>query len=409
MRILFCSNFFYRRGGDCVYMFALADLLKQHGHQVFFFSMRHPRNAPYELDQYFVDYIDYEELNRKKSLLGAVQVLRRSIFSTQARKRIRQLITEVKPDVAHLQNIHNHLTPSILLDLNRANVPIVWTLHDFKLICPESSFLSGDRICEECRAGRFYRCTVNRCKKGSFTASLMASCEAYAHQWLRIPDRVQRFVAPSRFLRDKFVEFGWPADKISVAPSFVSAADQPEPAGAGYGAYAGILQQKKGLFTLVEALPPDAAFHFLGEGPDREILERRVRDRRLGQVVFTGRLSGEALRQEMAGADYGVLPSQCYENLPLSVLEFMALGKPVIASRIGGMPELVRHGHTGLLFEPGNARDLAAAIGSIRHDGDLRRTLGRRAWETARSEFTAERHGAQILAIYREVIGRSAA
>lgn len=405
MRVLLCSNFFYRRGGDCAYMFALADLLKAHGHEVFFFSMHHPDNAPYGLDRYFVDFIDYAELNRRKSPAVAARVLLRSIYWPPSRRKLRDLLREVKPDLAHLQNIHNHLTPSILPELNRAGVPIVWTLHDFKLICPESSFLSGDRVCEECKGGRFYRCTVNRCKKGSRAASLMASLEAYAHRGLRIPERVQHFVAPSRFLRDKFVEFGWPPDKIAAVPNFISAPAEPAAGGAGYGVYAGILQRKKGLFALVDALPAGAPFRFVGEGPEREALERRVRERGLEAVEFSGRLSGEALERQMREADYGVLPSECYENFPNFVLEMMALGKPVVASRIGGIPELVLDGETGLLFEPGNRQDLAEKLDRIRRDAGLRRELGRRAWERARSEFTPERHYQRILGIYQAASG----
>lgn len=405
MRILICSNFFYPRGGDCTYMFALADLLRRYGHEVLFFSMKHSLNRASEQQDYFVDFIDYERLNQSKTLTSAGKVLWRSIYSTQAGRRLRNLLHDLKPDVAHLQNIHAHLTPSILVELNRAGVPVVWTLHDFKLLCPESSFLSGNEICEACRDRRFYQCTVRRCKKGSWGASAVASLEAYAHLFLRIPERVRWFIAPSQFLFDEFMKFGWPRDRLVFMRNFLAELPSLGARESGYGLYAGNLHQKKGLRTLLRALdiagnPP---FRIAGEGPIREELEEEARRRGLDNLRFLGLLNGQELAAEENGAGYGVLASECYENCPYFIMEMMAKGKPMVGSNLGGIPELIAHGETGWLFRAGDIQDLAQKLVLANGDAGRARHMGRRARAVAEASFSAEQYYEQLLPLYQEV------
>lgn len=406
MRILLANKFYYRRGGDCVYTLSIEQLLRSKGHEVAIFSMRHPKNAPCAQDRYFVDYIDFAELNRRKTLRGIGQVLSRSIYSLHARRQIRKLITDFKPDVAHLQNIHSYLTPSIVDELSRARIPIVWTMHDYKLICPEDSFLSNGRICEECKGGRFYRCTINRCKKNSCAASLMASAEAYVHQFLRLPQKVFRFVSPSRFLRDKFIEFGWDANQIRFIRNFLPDLPTAHTRGKGYGLYLGTLLPTKGVRTLLDALSviPDMPFHILGDGSERAGLEKTAHELGLRKVTFRGFLTGDELEDEMAGADFGVVPSEWYENCPYSVMELMARGKPIIASRIGGLPELVKADKTGLLFEPHDATTLADHMSRLYAEPDLRSALGIDARRCAEREFDAHTHYTQIIDLYEAAL-----
>lgn len=411
MRILLCSNFYYRRGGDCTYLLALQALLERHGHETAVFSMRHPRNLPCPQAEYFVDFLDYAELNRAKNPLNAAQVLGRSIWSLQARRNIARLIADWKPDVAHLQNIHAYLTPSILGPLAAAGIPVVWTLHDFKLLCPESTFLSRGRVCEECRGGRFWRCAKNRCKKGSLAASAVAALEAYVHRALRMPARVDRFIAPSGFLRRKFVEFGWPGAKIEVRPNFLPmlpAAPDPAAADGGYGLYLGTLLPVKGLETLLRALAkaPPHPFHVAGDGEMRGRLEQIAKELGLAdRIRFCGFLGGDELAREIAGARYAVIPSEWYENFPYAALELMAASKALIASDIGGLPELVRDGETGLLFPPGDATALAERIERLWPDSDLRARLGAKARESIREKCDADRYVRDLAALYAAARG----
>jgi hypothetical protein len=172
--------------------------------------MRHPFNIPCEDEKYFVDYIDFREANDNKNLSTALSVVSRSIYSIQARENIARLLDRAKPDVAHLQNIHGHITPSIIFELSARSIPMFWTLHDYKLICPNTHLLSHGHICELCKGSAFYQCLLNRCKKDSYSASLVATVEAYAHRVMHFRDNIDGFISPSNFLRTKFLEFGWP-------------------------------------------------------------------------------------------------------------------------------------------------------------------------------------------------------
>lgn len=410
MRILLCSNYYYRRGGDCTYLLALQQLLERHGHETAVFSMRHPQNLPCGQDDYFVDHLDYAELNRKKNPLNAVRVLGRSIWSRQARRNIARLIADWKPDLAHFQNIHAYLTPSILGPLEAAGVPVVWTLHDYKLLCPNDNFFSNGRVCEECKGGRFWRCARNRCKKGSRGASAVAALEAYVHRRLDLPKRVAALVAPSDFLKAKFVEFGWSAEKIHVLPNFLpELPPETGPAPDGHGLYLGTLLPTKGVDVLVRALAqaPPHPFHILGDGVERPRLERLAAELGLAdRVKFCGFLGGAELAREIEGAAYAVMPSVWYENGPYAAMELMARGKPVLASSIGGIPELIRDGETGLLFPPGDADGLAGRIESLLRDDHLGLDLGARAGRTVRDHCCAEGYYGKLLSLYEQAHGQ---
>lgn len=410
MRILLCSNFYYRRGGDCTYLLALQALLEKHGHETAVFSMRHPQNLPCPQEEYFVDFLDYAELNRRKNPLNAVRVLGRSIWSRQARQNVARLIADWNPDIAHFQNIHAYLTPSILGPLEAAGVPVVWTLHDYKLICPNDNFLSNGRICEECKGGRFWRCAKNRCKKGSRAASAVAALEAYVHRQLKLPDRIGALVAPSEFLRSKFIEFGWPAERIHALPNFLPELPPARsPGNGGYGLYLGTLLPTKGVGVLLEALArlPGGKLHVLGDGAERARLEARAREPDLaGRVQFTGFLRGADLERELAGADYAVMPSVWYENGPYAAMEIMARGLPLAAAAIGGIPELVRHEETGLLFPPGDAAGLAFQLARLQDNPALRAELGGRAREFILRRCDPEAYYAALVDLYGRQLGK---
>ena len=408
MRVLLCSNFYYRRGGDCTYLFALQRLLEQAGHETAVFSMHHSQNLPCSQEKYFVDFLDYTELNRNQNPMSAAKVLGRSIWSRQARQNIAQLIADWKPDIAHFQNVHAYLTPSIVGPLEEAGVPIVWTLHDYKLICPNDNFLSNGRVCEECKGGRFWRCAWNRCKKGSRAASIVAAMEAYVHQWLDLPARVGALVAPSEFLKAKFVEYGWPAEKIHVLPNFLPEMPQGTvSASEGHGLYLGTLLPTKGVDVLLRALTRTTPhpFHILGDGVERGRLENLAKELGLsGRVRFCGFLSGEELERTIAGATYAVMPSVWYENGPYAAMELMARGIPLIASAIGGIPEMVRDGETGLLFPPGDAEALSDRMARLLGDVRLRQTLGAQAREFVRQNCAAAPYLRHLMDLYGAVL-----
>jgi glycosyltransferase involved in cell wall biosynthesis len=406
MRILICNSYFYRRGGAETYTLALGELLKKHGHEILFFAMEHPDNLECEQESHFVEYIDYPTINNNKTLAGAWAVLRRSVWYTEARRRIRRLIEEHRPDIVHIQNIHAHITPSIIPEILRFDIPVVWTLHDFKIICPENSFYSIDRICEECRGGRFYRCAINRCKKGSLAASTMASLEAYAHTLLNVCRKVDRFISPSIFLKSKFEEFGWTEPRIEFVRNFLPDLGQPHFGGRGYGVFTGMLREVKGVATLLDALKKagDPKFFIAGDGPMRAALHSQAESLCLQNLTFLGHLGKDRLAELVQDATYSIVPSEWYENCPYAVLELMAAGKPVIASNHGGLTELVEHGVTGMLFEPKNSNQLAESIRTLTDQPEKSSELGIAARRRAEAEFGPERHYESVMQVYDEVL-----
>lgn len=402
MKILIANTFHYFRGGDCTYTFALATLLRAHGHEVRFFGMHHPLNLECPDSAYWVDYVDFVEMNQRRNLVNGIKVVSRSIYSRQARERIARMLDDVQPDVVHLQNIHTHITPSIIEEISRRSVPVLWTLHDFKLICPNTHLLSHGKICEACKGGKFINCTIRKCKKGSTAASLVATLEATAHRALGMTNKVHTFISPSQFLVDKFVDFGEERSRFLHLRNFLDVPPRPDTAVRDNGTfvYLGQLQPWKGVGTLIDAARGlrQAHVEIFGDGPDRAELESRAGTN--STVVFHGQQPHAEAGRRLAESAALVLPSECYENCPYSVMEAMALGKPVIGARIGGIPELVSDRETGLLFEPGNAQELAACMRELASDPALRRRMGDAARAKARQMFDPGRYYDAVAALY---------
>jgi glycosyltransferase involved in cell wall biosynthesis len=406
MKFLLVNTYHYLRGGDSRYTFALAGLLRAHGHEVHHFAMRHPRNLPCADERYFVDHVDFPEELAKASASSALGVLRRAIHSRDAKDRFGWILRDLRPDVVHLQNIHGHITPSILPEAVRLEVPVLWTLHDFRLVCPNTHLLSHGTICEACADGRFYRCTLKRCKRNSLAASGVASLEAYVHRLLGVRLRVNRFLSPSRFLIRKFAEMGWQGPPPGYLPPFLPPGDTTSsrtPPG-GYGLYLGQLAAHKGVSTLVRAaaLAPDVPLKLAGEGPERSSLEASASG--LPNVRFEGHLTGAPLRNLLEGARFVVLPSECYENSPYSVLEGMGTAKPVIASNLGGLPEMVEEGETGLLFPAGDATALARCMARLWHDPESAAAMGAAGRRRVEREFSADAHYSGLMSAYSSTL-----
>jgi glycosyltransferase involved in cell wall biosynthesis len=405
VRVLLANTRHYRHGGDSTYTFALADGLRSAGHDVGFFAMAGSRNEPDPNEDLFVSHIDFRELNRQKSLATGLHVLRRSIFSNEAEEKFSRLVDRFKPDIVHLQNIHAHLTPSIVFAASRLGVPVVWTLHDYKLMCPNSHFRVDESgaLCEACRPGQYHWALVKRCKKDSLLASGMAAVEAYAH-WARgLRGRVNSFLSPSRFLAGKLLEHGWPSHSVRHVPNFVAA--EPALPVRGHGShflFVGKLESLKGIETLLDAAEHVAGAQILlvGHCEDPGIRER------LGRLPANIRYLGPKTKQEievlLADARALVIPSVWFENQPMVILEAFAAGVPVIGSRIGGIPELVADHERGLLVDAGSALGLADAIGQLHREPLKARACGQAAREYVIRNHSVAGHLATITNIYQQ-------
>jgi glycosyltransferase involved in cell wall biosynthesis len=407
MKILIVNTRHYYGGGDSTYTFNLAGLLRSQGHAVAFFAMQNERNLPDENADLFVSHIDYREINKHKNIVDDLRVLGRVIYSREARAKFSQLLDRFKPDIVHLQNIHAHITPSVIFEARQRSIPVVWTLHDYKLVCPNSHFLidrTGE-ICEACRGGRFWQATRKRCKKNSLPASSMASLEAYAHRWMNVRGRAEAFLCPSAFLRSKMLENGFEESKTIHLPLFLpDRAFEASSADRGYILFLGKLEPFKGIHVLLEAARRVPEVSVILAGYVEEPLWSQLSGNLPPNVTYAGFKTGPELADLLGEARALVLPSLWYENQPFSILEAFAMGKPVIASDLGGMSELVGGNERGLLIPPGDPKALAQAMSwMIAHPAEARR-LGETAFLYVRQNHSAQGHYRHLQSIYRNIL-----
>jgi glycosyltransferase involved in cell wall biosynthesis len=409
MKILHVNKFHYVRGGAETAYFALTDLLRTHGHDVIPFAMEDARNEPTPYSRYFVSNIDLR--GETGGFAGSVGAAARLLYSREAERKIDRLIRDTKPDIAHLHNIYHQLSPSVLRALKRHDVPVVMTLHDYKLICPAYTLYANGSPCERCNGHRYYNAVLQSCVKGSRAKSAVCATEAYAHTVTGIYRRnVNFYLAPSRFLANKVVEFGFDPARVVYLPNYIDTAAIPPSADAGaYILFAGRLEKVKGVATLLRAVHASASLQarelvIAGDGEQRAELEAYCRSAGLTNVRFLGHLSQAEMEPILAGAMFAVVPSEWYENAPLVVLEAAARGKVVVVSDIGGLPELVRDGETGVKFPAGNADALRSALEALLAEPERTAEMGRRAREFMQEEFSADSHYERLFAVYARAL-----
>jgi len=405
MKILSVNKFYHVYGGADRHFFELNEVYEQAGHDVVPFAMDHPDNLPNPYDKYFVSYINFWQ---NPGWRDRMRTPGRVLYSTEARRQIRRLIEDTRPDIAHIHLIYHQISLAILPVIKEYGLPIVQTLQDYKPICATYSFVSGDSICERCMGRRFYHAVLQRCNHGSLPASLLNSLEMYLHYalgWYDLPDI---YIAPSDFLRRKMIESGMSPDKLVHIPNFVNTDKYAYSDTSGdYFVYAGRLVPVKGVKTLLQAMKRvrcrNVRLIIIGDGPQRSELKALKERLNLENVRFVGYQSGDKLRAWMANAMFSVLPSEWYENCPISALESMAMGKPVIGARIGGIPELIGHGTDGLMFESGNAADLADQIEFLVADRQRCRDMGRAAREKVVGRYSHRQQYQSMSDVFRRV------
>lgn len=399
-RLLAINNYFYRRGGAEAIFLEHMQLFSEIGWEVIPFAMQHPDNDASVWSEHFVSEIEY---GRESSLLTKVAQAGKIIYSFEAQRSIEALIEQARPDIAHAHNVYHHLSPSIFATLKKAGIPTVMTVHDLKLACPAYKMLVDGHVCEECRGGRIYNVVRHRCIKGSLVLSGLVFLETIVHRGLGLyRNKVDRFVVPSRFYREKLIEWGWPAEQLVYIPNFVDTQEFATGWNEGdYFGFAGRLAPEKGLVTLIRAAAQaKQRLVIAGTGPDEAMLKALVAE--LGaDVTFAGYVSGGNLRRLIGEARALVLPSEWYENAPVSILEAYALGRPVIGAAIGGIPEMIREGETGMTAIAGDADDLARAIGAM---ADLtaaaRSRMGMNGREWIARDFSAAAYRDRMVDLY---------
>ena len=334
------------------------------------------------------------------------------VWSTSARHGMDAVVEEFRPDVVHLHNVYHHLSPSILGPLARRRVPAVMTLHDYKLACPTYRFLDKGEVCQACLGGHFTQAVRRRCKDGSLGSSAAMAAELALHTAVRAYRHVQVFICPSRFMTGRMGAAGVFPERLRWIPHFVEPAPERVDDGDHHSTtvvFAGRLSPEKGVDTLVDAvgrIEGPVRLDVAGEGPDRLRLEELAAVRATDRVRFLGRLGQKELDAALDGAAALALPSRWYENQPMVVLEAFARSVPVVATDLGGTPELIRHGTDGFLVPPDDPAALAAALAALVGDPARARAMGRAARDRALNEFSPATHLRRLDGAYAEAGAR---
>jgi glycosyltransferase involved in cell wall biosynthesis len=364
--------------------------------------MKHQRNLPSKEEAYFVSTVD---LNAPMGIGSKARAAMRIIYFGEAKKKIGEMMDSQRPDIVHFHNISRQLSPSIIDAADRRRVPMVQTLHDLFLVCPAHSFFVDGEPCELCKGGAFWHAVPRRCIDGSRASSILGSLESYFHSWLGVYRKINAFIAPSLFLKSKVEALGWTAGRIVHLPHFIPLGPDYSARNQGYVLFTGRISTEKGVATLLEAAGLAKAVDFVlaGEGPELDTFKHFARRRGLSNVRFVGYVRGDALERLLEGARCVVVPSISYENLPLSILEAFARGKPAVAADSGGISELVRNGITGYLFDRGVPVSLAQAVEQISSDERRRVEMGRTARDIVSKEYSPEGHYKRLVAIYEGI------
>ena len=372
------------------------------GWDVIPFSMHHHDNESTPWESHFINEIEF---GNKYSFFEKITLASKVIYSIEARKKIQNLINVVQPSVCHAHNIYHHISPSVLSVLNEREIPVFITLHDLKLACPAYTMLAHDGVCERCKCGHISNVIKHKCIKQSRVLSTVVYFEALLHKLLDSYMRNSvKLIAPSKFYINKFADWGFNHSKFIHIPNFVNIDSKIANNNVGSSfLYFGRLSPEKGLKTMLEAASlANVPIWIVGKG----VMEQELKDlaEKLGvDSQFFGYLSGESLYEKIRQARSIVLPSEWYENAPLSILESYALAVPVIGAEIGGIPELIKEKETGLIFNSGSSESLAKAMISMSELSNSQvREMGHKGREWVLSDFTAELYRERLLDLYTE-------
>ena len=389
MKIILVHNHYQLPGGEDRVFTQECRLLENHGHEV----------------------VTYQRSNREALGYSPTQRLslpKKTVWAKDSYREMLALLRKERPQIVHIHNTFLQISPSIFSACREAGVPAVLSLHNFRLLCPAATFFRDGKICEACLESSLWQSIRHACYRQSYgataTVAIMLAVHRQARTWV---DGVTTFIALSEFSRRKFTEGGLPDSKIRVKPNFVSP-DPGEKSGVGDDAvFVGRLSPEKGLKNLLQAwaqLRVSVPLRILGDGPLRGELEQMARDLRLSEVSFLGHVDHAATQSAIKNARFLILPSECYENFPLTIVEALSCGTPVICSRLGAMQEIVTDRGTGLHFTPGNPDDLADKVAWAWDHSRQVTEMGRAARQDYEQKYTAESNYQSLMSIYDHAI-----
>lgn len=409
MKILFLNNYHFRRGGaDSIYLNTLA-LFKERGHKVEAFSLKHPENLPDKNEGLFPEYHSL----LSKGLIDRMRSFQNYFYSYKVKRQLIKLLDEFEPDIVHSHLLYGGLTSSALSIFKQRNIPVIYSAHDYKLICPNHAFLvNGKNICESCKGKRYYNAALNKCNKNNFLYSVVIALESYFRDFFfPINTHLSKVVASCDFGLKKHVEFRPDLSEkltylFNFAPDLYNV--NPEYKRGEYYLFFGRLSSEKGLFTLIKAwkkLNKSIKLVVAGAGPLTPQLEDYINENHLSNVELVGYKSGIELSRIINKASFIVTPSEWYENNPMTIIEGFSYGKPAIGSNLGGIPELINNNQNGFIFQYGDVEALANCINeSVNISNEEYLILANNARKFAEINCSPEGHYNSLLNLYSDSI-----
>lgn len=407
MKILLINKFHYKRGGSETYYFALAEALKAKGHEVIYFAMKDDKNIPCDQKEYFVSNVDY---NREQGLGKKISLGVKTFYSFEAKKKIKELVEQEKPDIAHIGLLHRQITFSVVDVLKEYNIPTVMMIHDLIYLCPNYTMLSSDKVCSDCVSKGLMNCISKKCVKNSYVKSFLATAEAQFLKLGNYYNKVDLYIAECKMYQKLMRESNFTTSPIICMTNFlpINQVYEYNSNYEDYILYFGRLSKEKGVLTLLKAhqqMKCKYRLIIVGSGPAQDEIKDYIQKHNLTNVELPGAIYGIEMEELIKRARTIVIPSQWYENCPYSLLESLAKGKIVIASKIGGLPELVKDKETGFLFEAGNVEDLVKKINIVMSMKKREyHEMSKRILETAKKKFAWETYIDKLLKEYKKLI-----
>lgn len=403
MKVCLVNKFHTVKGGSETYYFGLGDLLEKRGHEVIYFSMKDDNNRPCKQEKYFVDHVDF---NASMGKMQTVKAALKMLYSLEAKKKFEQLLIDEKPDIIHLNIFQSQLTGSIVDVAKKHKIPIVYTAHDLKSICPNYQMLNHGEVCERCLYGNYRNCFKTGCMKDSKAKSLLAMMEAEIYKWKKTYQKLDLIITPSAFYKKKIEEAGIARCPVVHMTNFLpEGTEYKNGAEKGeYFLYFGRLSREKGILTLINAYAQakvDKPLYIVGTGPVKSQIEQLIAKKGLQEKVkMLGFKSGQELKDIVRNALCVCLPSEWYENGPYSIMEAQAAGRPVIVSSNGGLPELVEDGVTGYVVKPKDVKDLVDKLELCdkKEDWDTERIV-----QSAKHKYDPEKYVSELERKYRKL------
>ena len=399
MRILLVNKFHYLRGGSEKYYFELAQLLKSKGHTVGFFSMKHEENITTGDAEYFVEEIDLNTGSKLKAL--------DVIYSQENKRLMAKALEEFKPDIVHINNFQRQLSASIIDAIKEKNIPIVMTAHDLNPICPASIMLYNGEVCDDCITKGYAQCIKKKCVKGSTLKSTLGVMEKKYYDIHKVFRKIDCIISPSEFNKNQLVNGKLKYNEIVTLHNFVNESERNDYVLGDYAFYLGRLSKEKGILNLIEAIGdiPDAKLLIAGDGPERERIEAYISEHKLdGRITLLGYQNQDSIHKYITNSRFVVIPSICNENCPYSVLEAMEIGKPIVASRIGGIPELIADGENGYLYKADDINELKEKLTLLLDNDDKVNRFAQKSRELYESYYSPDSYYNELIKIYNKVM-----